>query len=55
MEFEIRRVGTVYQVFDKVSGELVGNAQKVAGCNNQLLVVDMRIQASMPEGGLPLA
>jgi hypothetical protein len=54
MEFEIRKVGVEFQVFEKASGELVGKAWKIVQCNNQNLVLDMRIQASMPEGGLPL-
>ncbi len=54
MEFEIRKVGAEFQIFDKATSTLVGKAQKIVACNNQNLVVDMRIQASMPEGGLPL-
>lgn len=54
MEFEIRKVGAEYQIFDKASGAMIGKAQKIVACNNQNLVVDMRLLASMPEGGLPL-
>jgi len=54
MEFEIRKVGAEFQVFEKAGGVLVGKALKVTGCNNQNLIVNMQIQASMPEGGLPL-
>ena len=55
MEFEIRNISQSFKVFEKGTENLIGTATKISSLNNQNLVLDVRIVASMPEGGLSLA